>query len=361
MQLFSCGCCGQRLYFENVFCTRCNTMLGFLPDRLELVALEATEDASIWRPVGGQTLYRQCDNYKHHAVCNWMVPVADDSPFCSACRLNKTIPDLSVAGNIDLWQTLEAEKRRLLYSLLRLGLPVQGKTDHSLGLAFDFLADVDSPFSAEGKVFTGHAEGLITINIKEADPSERERMRGQMDEPYRTLLGHFRHESGHYYWDRLIRDSSYLSDFVHLFGDYTADYSAAMNRHYQLGAPGNWQESFISQYATMHPWEDWAETWAHYLHMIDTLETAWHFNICMRPMDGNDSGDTLHHDSYPYSEVSMDTLIKHWLPLTFALNSLNRSMGHEHAYPFVISPQVVEKLNFVHRVVIEVPKHSQPF
>lgn len=355
MQLFICSQCGQRLYFENVSCTRCQARLGFLPDRLQLVSLEADRDEGVWLSHDAHAKYRMCANQEQHAACNWMVPIEDDHVFCIACRLNETIPDLSVEGNIDLWRTLEAEKRLLVYSLLRLGLTVLPRSEVPTGLAFNFLADTISPFSERGKVFTGHDEGLITINIKEADPAERERMREKLDEPYRTLLGHFRHESGHYYWDRLVRDTAWLEECRSLFGNDTQDYAAALEQHYQNGAPTDWQENFISSYATMHPWEDWAETWAHYLHIVDTLETAWQFSIGIRPKAGEDIQNLVHPDFDPYHEADIGTLIEHWLPLSFALNSLNRSMGHQHAYPFVISPKVTEKLGFVHRVM-----HASP-
>lgn len=351
MRLFTCGHCGQRLYFENVQCIRCGATLGFLSDSLTLVSLDADADGR-WRPSGGDSRrYRMCVNYAQHAVCNWMVPVDDESGFCAACRLNQTIPDLGVPGNLALWRTLETEKRRLVYSLLRLRLPVWPRDQYAGGLAFDFLADTQSLFNERGSVLTGHLEGLITINIKEADPAERERMRGQLDEPYRTLLGHFRHESGHHYWNRLIRDSGWLMPFRTLFGLETIDYAQALDRHYAQGAPADWQEHFISSYASMHPWEDWAETWAHYLHIVDTLETAWQFDVGIRPKAGDDVDAPRRQHLDPYQETDFDTLVEHWLPLTLALNSLNRSMGHEHAYPFVLSPQVIEKLGFVHRVV----------
>lgn len=350
MRLFTCGHCGQRLYFENVSCTRCGKALGFLPDQLRLSSLEPTA-GGFWQPPGEVTQYQKCANYKQHAVCNWMVPVVDDHTYCTACRLNRTIPDLGVAGNLDLWRTLETEKRRLLYSLLRLNLPVVTRSDEPGALAFDFLSDNGALFSERGRVFTGHDQGLITINIKEADPAERERMREQMAEPYRTLLGHFRHESGHYYWDRLIRDTPWRQECRNLFGNDFLDYGQALEQYYRQGAPAGWQQHFISSYATMHPWEDWAETWAHYLHIVDTLETAWQFGLGTRPMAGDDVQVAVHHDFDPYHEANIDTLVEHWLPLTFALNSLNRSMGHELAYPFVLSPNVIKKLRFVHRVV----------
>jgi hypothetical protein len=198
---------------------------------------------------------------------------------------------------------------------------------------------------------TGHNQGLITINIAEADPAERERMRGKMDESYRTILGHFRHESGHYYWDRLIRDSAWLQPFRDRFGDDRADYGKSLKTHYQNGPPADWKQRYVSAYASTHPWEDWAESWAHYLHIVDTLETAYQYGLVISPRAGNDGSRSAQHDFNAYKEEDFDVLIDHWLPLTFALNSLNRSMGHEHAYPFVLAPAAIEKLRFVHQVV----------
>ncbi len=349
MRLFSCGHCGQRLFFENTTCEHCDAVLGFLPDKLSLVSLDPANNG-LWKPLNSDLLYKKCKNYEGHAVCNWMIPEDDLHEFCSACGLNQTIPDLSIDGNIDLWRALETEKRRLVYSLLRLNLPIEPLSEVADGLAFDFLADTEHPFSERGKVLTGHANGLITINIKEADPAEREKMRGQLDEPYRTLLGHFRHESGHYYWNKLIQNTDWLTECRDLFGDETLDYGKALENHYQQGAPENWQENFITGYATMHPWEDWTETWAHYLHIVDTLETAWQYSLGIRPKTGEDVTGLVKHDFDAYKADSIELLIEHWLPLTYVLNSLNRSMGHEHAYPFVISPQVIKKLDFIHRV-----------
>ncbi len=110
-------------------------------------------------------------------------------------------------------------------------------------------------------------------------------MRVQMHEPYRTLLGHFRHEVGHYYWDRLIAETRWQEGYRNLFGDERASYADALDHHYKNGAPDNWQESSVSAYATMHPWEDWAETWAHYLHMMDAVDTALGFGMSARDME----------------------------------------------------------------------------
>lgn len=351
MKLFACQSCGQHVYFENVRCTRCGHTLGFLPDRLEISALDDVGDG-LWRALATpEGSYRACANSAQYEVCNWMVPEQDPDPLCPSCRLNNTIPDLSVAGNQVLWQRLETQKRRLVYTLIRLSLPVQPRKQDPAGLAFDFLADPDPAFNETGRVLTGHADGLITLNIAEADPATRERMRQDMAEPYRTILGHFRHESGHYYWDRLVRDSEWLQEFRHLFGDETLDYGQALERHHAGGPPADWQERFVSAYASSHPWEDWAETWAHYLHIVDTLETARSFGVGVRPETGGSEPMAKDSSFNPYAQSDFAPILEHWLPLAFALNSLNRSIGHEDAYPFVLAPPAVEKLRLVHRII----------
>ncbi len=368
MQLFECESCGQAVHFDNIECTRCRHRLGFLPDRLVLSALEPAGEASDasgrvipggwWRVAGSRDgrRYHQCRHYAVDAICNWMVPEGDPDPFCRACRLNRTIPDLSVPRNPLLWERLESEKRRLVYGLLRLGLPVVPRKMDPNGLAFDFLADPHPDFHEGQGVITGHARGLITLNIAEADPAVRERMREAMAEPYRTILGHFRHESGHYYWERLVRDGPWHAGFRDMFGDERRDYEAALNQHYREGPPADWQTRFVSPYASAHPWEDWAETWAHYLHIVDTLDTARAYGLEVAPRVGGAglrapvSGGP---DFEPYRADSIDTLLAHWLPLTNALNSLNRSMGHAHVYPFTLTPAAIAKLAWVHAVIRE--------
>ena len=251
----------------------------------ESPVLAATGPASRYlaarcRPEAG--VFRRCANLDSPAACNWLLPANDHDALCIACSLNRTIPDLSIAENHERWRKVETAKRRLVAQLVSLGLQVIPKTvDEETGLAFDFIG-VD----LEGKPpTTGHANGLITLDIKEADDAHREQVRVQMHEPYRTLLGHFRHEVGHYYWDRLIANSHWLEPFRGLFGDERASYAEALERHYQQGAPLDWQQHCVSAYATMHPWEDWAETWAHYLHMMDAVDTALGFGMSAREMD----------------------------------------------------------------------------
>jgi hypothetical protein len=343
MKLFTCQSCGQSLYFENTLCERCNHRLGFLPDIMTLSALEPDGDA--WRTLADPPrTMRFCDNATHDA-CNWLVDAGSDQTLCEACRHNQTIPDLSDPANLLQWQKIEIAKHRLFYSLMRFGLTFPDRTqDPENGLGFDFLADLPS----EPHVMTGHDNGLITIALAEADDAERERRRTDMHEPYRSLLGHFRHEVGHYVWDRLIRDGGQLEACRRLFGDDEQDYAAALERNYQEGPPLNWQDHFVSTYASSHAWEDWAETWAHYLHIIDTLETARAFGLTVRPQEVQDHSlnATVRFD--PYGDVPIETIIEAWLPLTFAMNSLNRSMGNADLYPFVLSQPVIEKLGFVH-------------
>ena len=348
MKLFECQYCGQLLYFENTRCERCAHVLGYLPE-LTLLSALAPQDGW-WRPlaVPGQTS-TFCANAVHGA-CNWLVP-AGAGPFCSACRLNRTIPNLDSPEHLLLWQRLEQAKHRMVYGLLRLGLPLVSKAEDASGLAFDFLADPGPAWQESPQVLTGHAEGLITINIAEADDAERERRRQDMAEPYRTLLGHFRHEVGHHYWEKLVAGGSLHDPFRELFGDEREDYGASLQRHHGEGPPPDWQQRYISAYASAHPWEDWAETWAHYLHLVDTLETAHAFNLRLRPEAGADPALAMAADFDPYGGVPFDALIGAWLPLTYAVNSLNRSMGQPDLYPFALAEPVLAKLRFVHDLV----------
>jgi hypothetical protein len=243
---------------------------------------------------------------------------------------------------------IEAAKHRLVYSLLRLHLPVEKKIgDEEKGIAFDFLTE----FSPNQKVLTGHDNGTITLNTDEADEAERVRHKEDLGENYRTLLGHFRHEIGHYYWDVLIRDTKNIEGYRTLFGDERLDYSQALQNHYKNGAPANWRENYISAYATSHAWEDWAETWAHYLHLMDTLETAFAFGIKIQPgIKADLKGIQAAIKEDPYQIKDFKQIFDWWLPLSFAVNSLNRSMGYSDFYPFFIPEPVFKKLKFIHEL-----------
>lgn len=352
MKTYTCVC-GQLIFFQNAACMNCHRELGFLPKLLWLTSLDPA-GGGLWKPTAkeaGGTLYRKCKNYSEAGVCNWMVEQEEEA-FCASCRLNEIIPDLSQEENRTLWARIEGAKRRLVYSLIRLKLPIANKKDDPQGgIGFRFLSDSVNPDGSTAKVLTGHDNGTITLNIAEADDATRERMRHAMNEPYRTLVGHFRHEIGHYYWDRLVRGAKFLEPYRALFGDQRADYGESLQRYYKSGAPANWQDHHISAYATAHPWEDWAETWAHFLHIQDTLEVANDFGfagkqILVDAKDGNGK---------PWlstKQTTFDEVIGAWSELAVALNSINRSMGLPDLYPFVLSPPVVAKLLFIYEVIV---------
>jgi hypothetical protein len=339
------------VYFANTRCERCGFPLGYIPD-LEVLSALAPLEKGLWQPLAAPILpSRFCANAAHDA-CNWLIPDGSPDLFCRACLLNRTIPDLDTVENLLRWQRLETAKHRLVYGLLKLGLPLSSRFDDpKTGLAFDFLANSEKMVLEERRIVTGHAAGLITIDIAEADDAERERHRQDMVESYRTLLGHFRHEVGHYYWDRLVRGGPWLSSFRDLFGDERQDYSASLVRHYANGPPVDWGQNFVSGYASTHPWEDFAETWAHYLHIVDTLETAYAFGLRVRPREEADPALGMEINFDPYRQRDFDSLMRTWLPLTYAVNSLNHSMGLPDLYPFVLAPAVMGKLRFVHGLI----------
>lgn len=341
------------MFFENTRCLNCGRNLGFIPELMAVCALESVGH-NRWRALDRDeaALYRMCSNYDGEKVCNWMVADEEPTKFCNSCRLNEIIPELGDARNRVLWHRLEIAKRRLLYTLYQLGLPVVSREqDAEYGLAFRFLANQDQDTIANEihthcAVVTGHQTGLITINIAEADPAAREKIRESMNEQYRTVLGHFRHEIGHYYWDRLIRGTRWLQNYRALFGDERLGYEERLGRYYANGAAVDWSDSYVSEYASSHPWEDWAETWAHYLHIVDTLDTAHDRGVAV-------GGKPIDSPSGQGKESDFRRILDEWGELTVALNSLNRSMGQPDLYPFSLSPKVLDKLCFVHDVVTD--------
>ena len=319
-----------------------------------MAALTQGEDG-FWRTSAegavDESAYRLCANYTEQDVCNWAVPGATSAALCESCRLTSTIPNLAAAGNREAWAKLETAKRRLVYALLNLALPLRDKLQEpERGVEFRFLNDAINGYGDRSRVLTGHDNGVITINVAESDDVYREHQRLSHHEPYRTLLGHFRHEIGHYYWDRLIRDTKYLEPFRAMFGDERADYDTALKTYYASGPPDDWQEKFISVYASAHPWEDWAETWAHYLHIQDTLEVALEFSLVDRQV-ALESKSTPLQSWFGLREKSFEEKIEAWSELTIALNSINRSMGLRDVYPFVLSDAVVAKLRFISEVI----------
>ena len=350
MKLFECQNCGNALHFDNTICLNCRHRVGYLQDRFEMSALRKTADG--WSALADRNVpYRLCANAEEHDACNWLFAANCDSTLCQSCRHNRMIPDLSIPANVVHWRKIELAKRYVFRSLMRWGLsPPSRLEDPKAGLAFDLLSDSLEADGSPKKVLTGHADGVITLNVAEADDAVRELRRSSMGESYRTLVGHFRHELGHYFWDRLVRDTNRLPEFRAVFGDETQDYAASLKRHYQDGPPAGWRDAFVSAYATSHPWEDFAETWAHYIHMVDALETARSYGINVRA-SFTQPAQAVDLNFEPYAASSAAQLIEAWIPLTVAINGVNRSMGQPDLYPFVLSQPVLGKLDYVHGLI----------
>lgn len=402
MRPFSCSVCGQLLFFHNSACLRCGSDLGYDPDRLVLDALEPADPiavdgaelpppsaddqaAQVAAPAvaadhpGGPAsfvaeslpgAFRTCAN-RTIAQCNWLVAESDDDPLCASCRLTTIRPNDGEDEALAEFADAEGAKRRLLYQLAELGLPITGKdsgndggdvegpVDEDRGVAFEFLS------SQNRKVITGHQGGVITLDLAESDDAHREFVRQQLGEPYRTVLGHLRHEIGHYYWPILVEDRGHIDEFRALFGDERISYEDAKDQHYGGdGAVANgaapvadgaaWVDTHVSEYATMHPWEDWAETFAHYLHIHGGLDTADAFGLRL-----DDPVRSAAREAYGADrDVAVGTTVEKWLALTLALNGMSRSIGQGDLYPFVLSRQVIEKLDFVHRMVTALADES---
>lgn len=325
VRAFSCPSCGRLVTFESSHCLQCDQKLGFDWDARQIVAML---DA-----------HRRCAN--HRIVgCNGLV--VDDGTHCASCAITRTRPADGDQAGLRRLASAEAAKRRLLFELGELGLPVVSWREQDGGLAFDLLSSAQEPVS------TGHADGVITLDLDEADSVQRETRRQQLDEPYRTVLGHLRHEIAHYYQPILAPQGTRARDECRrVFGDDREDYQQAIDRHYRDGPPDDWKRRFVSAYATMHPWEDWAETFAHYLHIRDTLQTAEAYGL---RVDGPRVATT---DPAPLSSDpsaparDLEQLLAAWLPLTYALNAINRSMGAQDLYPFVLPAAVQRKLAFI--------------
>lgn len=331
MRRFFCDC-GQEVFLENSHCNRCGSSLGYEPLSGEMLTLSNQGDQ--WRVAVSGKFVKPCLNSLQYGVCNALSDLKDHNELCLTCRLNRTIPDLSRSENMVRWGRLEKAKRRLVYGLLRLGLPLEAPVaGYPRGLCFDFLEDrrTDPDASLE-YVSTGHLNGVITINVLEADELQRVWQKQQSSERYRTLLGHLRHEAGHYYYELLVKDAD---GFRRLFGDPSLAYSASLKAYYSNGPLAGWEQSHISAYASAHPMEDWAECFAHYLHVVDTLETA-STRGAIPAMCGQES---------------FDEVLKIWDSFAVTLNELNRSLGLSDAYPFVITNVIADKLRFVNAAI----------
>ncbi|MDO8185642.1 putative zinc-binding metallopeptidase [Conexibacter sp. JD483] len=332
MRVFACPHCAHVVQFESTSCVNCGTALAYDP----VARTIARADGGAGAPCANALV----------AACNWLAPAP--GALCASCRFTRTRPADGDAAGLAGFALVEGAKRRLLFELSELELPLARWDERDGGLGFDLLSSAYEP------VVTGHADGIVTIDLAEADPVHRERLRVQLGEPYRTLLGHLRHEVGHWYQTVLVAPGSEREEACRrLFGDERADYQAAMSRHYAEGPPAGWREQFVSAYATMHPWEDWAETFAHYLHVNDALQTAAAWGVRVSgPPSAVTSAEPLQSDPADAERGGdLSERLEAWIPLTLALNAVNRSMGVEDLYPFVLGPAVQRKLTFVDQLV----------
>ncbi|WBO24055.1 zinc-binding metallopeptidase family protein [Sphingomonas abietis] len=347
MIALACAHCAHLLAFDARACPACGHGAGFEPVAGRFYALD---DQGLWHD-GDQAVEDlvACDNGRL-GVCNWLLRADSGRVFCDGCRHNRIIPDLTIAGNLERWTKIETAKKRTIHTLIRLGTPPAVRGPDQFGLTFDFLYDPSAEKGYAPELLTGHQAGLVTINLIEADDVARERLRRDFDEPYRTLVGHFRHEIGHYYWHKLVEFTADLTPFRALFGDERANYAAAMQGYYASKDIPGWEDEYVSRYATMHPWEDFAETFAHYLHIVDTLATIGSFGMVIDVAPGATRGPQPVVDFDPFT-ADTATLVDCWIPMAFAINAINRSMGQPDLYPFRITPQIVLKLDFVNRLL----------
>lgn len=353
MKNFSCGC-GAKVFFENSHCVACKSELGWCPacSTLRSISADSSGQYHCGEPSCGKPLSK-CHNYAVKHVCNRCVVIeeaADTPEFCDYCKFNDTIPDLSVEGNYEKWHRIEIAKRRLLYTLDLLGLPYGAASDgFPIPLSFDFKGDIEQKrtlwfnMNQAEQVYTGHSAGKVTINIREADNVERERARMSFGEAHRTVIGHFRHEMGHYFWDVLVKDKC-EAECIAVFGDHNnPDYSTALETYYQNGAKENWQKNYISGYATMHAWEDFAESFAAYVSMISVVDIAFH-------------ADALH--AVEPLQASFADLWKHYAKLGLLLNEANRAMGLLDLVPVVYTAGILEKIEFIHNLRLNITNNS---
>ncbi len=359
MHPFTCSHCGNTVFFDNSECGVCGLALGYLPGQRRMAAGQPAQDPAAPWAVQGEGLpptLRPCGN-RALGVCNWLLDDGDlASTLCRSCRLTTVIPALDVAGHRERWQLFEQAKRRLLFTLDDLGLSPPPQAVPSVDeaardatpqpLSFRLLA----PLPDEPPVTTGHDRGVITLNLNETDTVHREATRVALGESMRTLLGHLRHEAAHWLQYRYINGTPAQAECSAVFGDESEDYATALQRHYEQGPPPDWRQRFISAYASAHPWEDWAETCAHYLLIVDAVQTAAAWGL---RLDGVAATAAPQAPVVDAAAPLHDLVIAQWLPVARFLNAMNRSLGHPDSYPFLLPPAVLDKMSTVQRLLAQ--------
>ncbi|MEN9889800.1 MAG: hypothetical protein RLY78_95 [Pseudomonadota bacterium] len=378
MRTWTC-LCGATLHFHNLNCLACGRSIGYDPRRDRMVSGEPCADPAAARPGAGSALppdgpdgLRPCAHRSAAPACNWLIAPRDQdgdpAGRCLSCRLTGLAPDQRIDGHDRRWARIERAKRRVLRTLEQLGRsPWDGPATADSRVAAPPLCFHLLAGTPQQAVLTGHADGLVTLNIAETDDVERERRRVAFDEPWRTLQGHLRHELSHWLqWRDLAPDAHATAVIRHHFGDERDDYAQALQRHHTHGAPADWAGRHISPYAASHPWEDWAETCAHYLLIRDTLETAGHWGLRMDDA-GTERDFRRRPDEAPDAPRGAGSpdfqalLVERWMPLARLVNALDRSVGLRDPYPFTLSDTVLEKLSVVHALVDRGAPRSEPW
>lgn len=332
MQRFACERCGNQLPFDASTCPVCGALIGYVPEQRDLRVLEPADDPATYAVGGSADVLWRCLNAAWG--CNWTLAADAGGEWCRSCSLTRGRPDLADPAAVERWAAAEAAKRRLVHQLDSLALPIEPRSRSAPhGLAFDL---VDLP-GVPG--ITGHLDGIVTLDLAEADDQHRDQQRRQLGEPFRTLIGHLRHEVGHYYWDRLVGQSDHLAAFRRLFGDERADYRRALSEHHTTTT--TWDRSrYVSAYATAHPLEDWAETFAHYLHVVDALDTAIAYGL-VDPVDEEVA-----------ATQGFAAILERWAPVAAALDAIADSLGTPRPFPFEPTGVALDKLAFVHARVV---------
>jgi hypothetical protein len=336
MRLFHCERCGHVVPFAALRCVTCDASLGYVSENRTIRRLHDTTVPAVYEIDGQEQRVWRCLNSAWG--CNWLVPASSDTEWCRSCRLTRGRPDDARPVAIEAWMVAEAAKRRLLYQLDELSLPVEIRSEGAPdGLVFDLVH-----LPGEGGI-TGHLDGIVTLDLAETDDRHRDDLRRQLGEPFRTVIGHLRHEIGHHYWGRLVGQTDHLASFRRLFGDERRDYRSAVEQHY-AGKTEAWDHTrFVTAYAMSHPLEDWAETFAHYLHIIDATDTAIAYHLVHNDRVGGVVADP--------SRAGFDAMLDAWRPINAAVNAIAESLGAPAVYPFEPEGVVVDKLAFVHQQI----------
>jgi hypothetical protein len=328
--------CNRWLFFGNTACLGCDRSVGRCCACRAMASFSPASTSELFSCDNCHAEVQPCAN-RNLGICNCFANQTDSTGnvLCTYCEFTRVVPPHDSPDKFSRWRELESAKRRLLIQLSGLEFPpFASKFVPTCPLVFEFKEDTVLPDGSIEAVFTGHENGVITINAHEADSVRREQSRVAFNEPQRTLIGHMRHEYGHFLDLCCIQGDLLRAKYVELFGDpATVDYAEAKTRYYAQGPTGNWPESYVSAYASMHPWEDFAETVNVYLDLMALAETA---------------RDQLGSNIDTSANGCVATFISELLDLAITVSEFNFDMGLNALLPERFNDEVVCKLSYVH-------------